>query len=130
MTAVRTTLTSEGDNAWLFNVAGGDWFGMGVFLPNFRNMKNYSDGFLHFALKTTSTVAMKVGIKSCRGGEFWLPVGDETAEFGFARDGQWHSLTIPLNRFANTDFRTMSQFRSEEHTSELQSRLHLVCRLL
>src|SRR2546429_4963085 len=26
--------------------------------------------------------------------------------------------------------RTMSQTRSEEHTSELQSRLHLVCRLL
>src|SRR2546422_5014337 len=27
-------------------------------------------------------------------------------------------------------FRTLSQERSEEHTSELQSRLHLVCRLL
>jgi beta-glucanase (GH16 family) len=100
---------SEGTTCWSFNIAGGDWFGMGVFLPNFRNMKNYSDGNLHFDLRTTSTVAMQVGIKSCRGGEFWLPVGDQTAEFGFARDGQWHSLTIPLNRFANTDFRTLSQ---------------------
>src|SRR5256884_8978837 len=26
--------------------------------------------------------------------------------------------------------RTIKEFRSEEHTSELQSRLHLVCRLL
>ena len=110
MTAVTPANTSEGDNAWSFNIAGGAWFGMGVFLPNFRNMKNYSDGYLHFDLKTTSSVAMKVGIKSCRGGEFWLPVGDLTAEFGFARDGQWHSLKIPLNRFANTDFKTMSQF--------------------
>ena len=110
MTAVTPPAASEGTNCWSFNIAGGDWFGMGVFLPNFRNMKNYSDGYLHFDLKTTSSVAMQVGIKSCRGGEFWLPVGDATAEFGFARDGQWHSLKIPLNRFANTDFRTMSQF--------------------
>ena len=33
---------------WSFDIAGGNWFGMGVFLPNFRNMKNYSDGYLHF----------------------------------------------------------------------------------
>ena len=101
---------SEGTTCWSFDIAGGDWFGMGVFLPNFRNMQNYSDGYLHFDLRTTSSVAMQVGIKSCRGGEFWLPVGDQTAEFGFARDGLWHSLKIPLNRFANTDFLTMSQF--------------------
>jgi len=103
---------SEGSTCWSFDIAGGNWFGMGVFLPNFRNMKNYSDGYLHFDIRATTGDAtpMQVGIKSCRGGEFWLPVGDQTAEFGFARDGQWHSLKIPLNRFANTDFRTMSQF--------------------
>ena len=110
MTAVAPPVASEGTNCWSFNIAGGDWFGMGVFLPNFRNMKNYSDGYLHFDLRTSSSVAMQAGIKSCRGGEFWLPVGDETAEFGFARDGRWHSLKIPLNRFANTDFHTMSQY--------------------
>src|SRR5256884_6408113 len=33
------------------------------------------------------------------------------------------------SRASTTDARTHSQ-RSEEHTSELQSRLHLVCRLL
>src|SRR5690625_6821024 len=32
--------------------------------------------------------------------------------------------------FANFDIQTVSQYRSEEHTSELQSRGHLVCRLL
>src|SRR2546429_7872816 len=34
-----------------------------------------------------------------------------------------HAATTPLARTAGQD-------RSEEHTSELQSRLHLVCRLL
>src|SRR2546422_6142109 len=33
-------------------------------------------------------------------------------------------------RATNIRFRAASSFRSEEHTSELQSRLHLVCRLL
>jgi beta-glucanase (GH16 family) len=110
MTEVTPPAASEGTDCWSFNIAGGDWFGMGVFLPNFRNMKNYSDGYLHFDLRTTGTAAIQVGIKSSVGGEFWLPLGvDQTSEFGFARDGQWHSLVIPLNRFANIDFRTVHQ---------------------
>jgi beta-glucanase (GH16 family) len=101
---------SEGSACWSFDVGAGSWFGMGVFLPNFRNLNNYSDGYLHFDIRTAGAASLKVGIKTCRGGEFWLPLGvDQTAEFGFARDGQWHALKIPLNRFANTDFRTVSQ---------------------
>lgn len=111
MTPAATMPTpSEGSQCWSFDIAGGAWFGMGVLVPNFRNMVNYSDGYLHFDIKTTGTASMKVGIKSSRGGEFWLPLGvDATSEFGFARDGQWHSLKIPLNRFANTDFLTIHQ---------------------
>jgi len=111
---------SEGTSCWSFDIAGGNWFGMGVFLPNFRNMKNYSDGYLHFDIRTTAGDAtpMQVGIQSCVAGQLAgdaansvLPLGsDQTAEFGFAHDGQWHSLKIPLNRFANVDFRTVNQF--------------------
>jgi beta-glucanase (GH16 family) len=110
MTPAIPPAPSEGSQCWSFDIAGGDWFGMGVLLPNFRNLKNYSDGFLHLDLKTTGSASLKVGVKSSRGGEFWLPLGvDATSEFGFARDGVWHSLKIPLNRFANTDFRTIHQ---------------------
>lgn len=110
MTPATPPTPAEGINCWSFDIAAGSWFGMGVFVPNFRNLNNYSDGYLHFDIRTTGTAPLKVGIKSCRGGEFWLPLGvDQTSEFGFARDGQWHSLKIPLNRFANTDFRTVSQ---------------------
>src|SRR5205809_4400334 len=35
-----------------------------------------------------------------------------------------------LNYFATLGFAILARPRSEEHTSELQSRLHLVCRLL
>jgi len=103
-------------NCWSFNIAGGNWFGMGVFVPNFRNMMNYNDGYLHFDIQATAgdTTPMQVGIESSVQGEsgaFYLPLGvDPSSEFWFAHDGQWHSVTIPLNRFENTDFHTINQF--------------------
>lgn len=100
---------AEGRRHWSFNVSAGDWFGAGVFLPNHRNMANYSDGFLHFQIKSETDTLMRVGIKSSRGSEFWLPLGNEEAEFGFRRDGQWQAVKIPLNRFANVDFPTVHQ---------------------
>src|SRR2546422_2259276 len=43
----------------------------------------------------------------------------------------WLGIDAGAERGADeTDFILPLQFRSEEHTSELQSRLHLVCRLL
>src|SRR5687768_18342848 len=52
-----------------------------------------------------------------------------------ARPGMRHHVrTRRMNRHAVGDCRTPARIgagiRSEEHTSELQSRLHLVCRLL
>ncbi|MGP8197953.1 MAG: family 16 glycosylhydrolase [Limisphaerales bacterium] len=107
---------SEGSSCWSFNIAAGNWFGMGAFVPNFRNMMNYSDGYLHFDIQATAgdTTPMKVGIASSVAGDslaFYLPVGtDSSSEFWFPHDGQWHSVTMPLNRFANTDFHTVNQF--------------------
>ena len=107
---------SEGTSCWSFDIAAGNWFGMGAFVPNFRNMMNYSDGNLHFDIRTTAgdTTPMQVGIASSVAGEsgpFYLPLGaDSSSEFWFPHDGQWHSVTMPLNRFANTDFHTVNQF--------------------
>src|SRR2546429_6501930 len=61
---------------------------------------------------------------SARGAERWSTMGCSEniieASWQALRDG----LELPLLR------RQSSKPRSEEHTSELQSRLHLVCRLL
>ena len=79
-------------------------------------MMNYSDGNLHFDIQATAgdTTPMQVGIASSVAGEsgaFYLPLGtDSSSEFWFPHDGQWHSVTMPLNRFANTDFHTVNQF--------------------
>jgi beta-glucanase (GH16 family) len=100
---------SEGAEVWTFDIGAVPWCGMGVLLPNFRNMANYSDGFLHFDIQTTSPDTFEVGLESARGKQSWLPLGDESAEYGFVRDGNWHSITVPLNRFGNADFNTINQ---------------------
>lgn len=102
--------SSEGKEYWAFEVSPGSWFGGGVAVSNHRNMSNYSDGYLHFDIRSNANAILRVGIKSSRGGESWLSLVDENGEFGFARDGNWHSVKIPLNRFSNIDFWTVHQF--------------------
>src|SRR5947209_14324104 len=41
-----------------------------------------------------------------------------------------HRVPIPISLEADSRRDTRTEFRSEEHTSELQSRQYLVCRLL
>ena len=86
-------------------------------------------------------------IDSVRGSRFWLGCNVQDQEdynneaylFNFRSDGFTTSNTdvvgkntetyVSWNWKAGTSF-TNDASRSEEHTSELQSRLHLVCRLL
>ena len=104
-----TTAPYEGGQAWSFDIAAGMWFGAGVLCNENRNMKNYSDGVLHLHMKTASTTTIKVGIKSSVGSEFWLKLVDGGEQFGLVRDGNWHAVSIPLNRFADIDFQTVHQ---------------------
>ena len=109
LTSVPVT-PQEGSEAWSFNAAPGNWFGMGAFCLFDRNMSNYSDGHLHFHFKTTSTHTIGFGIASSAAGEGWLDLANGAAEnFGLIRDGNWHEVVIPLNRFGNIDFTTIKQ---------------------
>jgi beta-glucanase (GH16 family) len=107
--AAAPAAPSEGTNSWSFDIGTVGWFGAGVFLPNFRNMENYSDGFLHFDISATMSENIEIGIMSSRGGLSWVVIGDETSGLGFARDGNWHTVSIPLNRYSNCDFNTAQQ---------------------
>src|ERR1017187_9284099 len=56
--------------------------------------------------------------------------GDNTAIFGLLHPGD-HFITTSIEHSAILQAaRVMAQHRSEEHTSELQSPMYLVCRLL
>src|SRR5437660_6357751 len=70
---------------------------------------------------------------------FVLPVGATSDTYTlslhdalpiFAQLARARRLRLELARFAQRDRGGAVQLRSEEHTSELQSRGHLVCRLL
>jgi len=99
----------EGAEAWTMNAAAGQWFGMGVFSHLDRNMQNYSDGHLHVHMKTTWTGPFKIGVASSAAGESWVNVINGGETFGLVRDGNWHEMVIPLNRFSNVDFHTIKQ---------------------
>src|SRR5687768_17844896 len=43
---------------------------------------------------------------------------------------QYEEMVVRVFYVSHADAQELSTLRSEEHTSELQSRLHLVCRLL
>src|SRR2546422_1170668 len=61
------------------------------------------------------------------------PRDNETATNRPSGDGTKKSIVVPpvgSNALASSTTRALLGSRSEEHTSELQSRLHLVCRLL
>src|SRR2546429_3471743 len=96
-------------------------------------------------------IAMRIWIDPDRLAALNLAPGDVHAALQrnnyLAAVGQTKGDLVQVNLLANTDLRTTDEFknlivaernravvrlsdRSEEHTSELQSRLHLVCRLL
>lgn len=104
-----STTPYEGTEAMSFDAAAGSWFGMGVFCLSDRNMTNYSDGTLHVYLKTASTAPFRIGIASSAAGEGWVTLQEGGEQFGLVRDGAWHHVQIPLNRFANVDFATIKQ---------------------
>src|SRR2546422_4531280 len=58
----------------------------------------------------------------------YLPHGHARHRPGRGRDGGGHGVRRLRPRLDRGPYRRRA--RSEEHTSELQSRLHLVCRLL
>jgi beta-glucanase (GH16 family) len=99
----------EGDEAWGMTAAAGNWFGMGVFSHVNRNMQHYSDGHLHFHMKTSSPAAFKIGAVSAAAGESWVSFATGEEKYGLVRDGSWHEVVIPLNSFLNVDFHTITQ---------------------
>jgi beta-glucanase (GH16 family) len=99
----------EGPQVWTFQANPGAWFGMGVFSHVDRNMRSYTDGKLRLHIKTTWTGTLGIGLASSAAGESWLNLVNGQEQFGLVRDGQWHELVIPLNRFSNVDFNTIKQ---------------------
>ena len=110
MTAVAT-VPSEGSSALAYQIKAGDWWGMGLLHKDY-NMRNYAHGYLHFDVKTTSTVNMTVTVGSTAAGSGAVDLVDGGDQYGLVRDGAWHHVAIPLSKFGNVDFETIKTFFS------------------
>ena len=108
MSAISDT-PYEGEDVWSFDIGAGNWWGMGVFCTEERNMKNYSDGYLHLNMKMTNTQSFRIGASSSGAGEGWVTFDNSGEQYGLVRDGAWHEVLIPLNLFGNVDFLTINQ---------------------
>ncbi|MFT7559089.1 MAG: beta-glucanase (GH16 family)/PKD repeat protein [Flavobacteriales bacterium] len=110
MTSVAT-LPSEGSVALAYEIAADDWWGFGLLHKDY-NMRNYSQGYLHFDCKTTLTSDFSVVIASTVGSDGTVTFSQEGESYGLVRDGEWHTVSIPLNKFGGVDFETIKTFFS------------------
>src|SRR2546422_8477180 len=86
------------------------------------------DGIRDVAVTGVQTCALPIYLR--RGGIGRRGPRDDAAGPGAARDLRPADAADGWGHTAARAAREVAGYRSEEHTSELQSRLHLVCRLL
>lgn len=105
MTSVATT-PSEGSSALAYQVATGDWWGMGL-LHKDQNLRNYAHGYLHFDCKVNSNVNIEVNMASTSGGDASVVLATGGDQYGLERDGEWHHVAIPISEFGGLDVETL-----------------------
>ncbi|MFA0812879.1 hypothetical protein [Microbulbifer epialgicus] len=71
----------------VFEVASGDWFGMGVWMHHDLNLMNYQNGHLNFRMRSTGAQGFEVGLASTNGGESWVKLSPNGDTFGLEWDG-------------------------------------------
>ena len=95
------TPPSEGSEVWSFRSAPGfGWWGGGIYCYHPLNLTAFENGTLHFDMRTTDPRPFFVGMKTSLHrhiGQLWIPFpGGGNDPYGFARDGQWHTISIPV----------------------------------
>ena len=95
----------EGNAALNLQSTGMGWYGMGLTARNGFNLTAFdnANAAFRFSMKTTDQGDFQIGIKSGSIndiGQYWLKFKAGNDPYGFARDGQWHDITIPMSEIA------------------------------
>lgn len=105
----------EGDTALNLASTGRGWFGMGFAARKGFDLSAFdnSDGALHVSMRTTDQTEFRIGMKSGNVqniGQTWVTFAPGNDPYGFARDGQWHNIVIPMSDLAaDLEFADMRQ---------------------
>ncbi|WGL18438.1 glycosyl hydrolase [Microbulbifer bruguierae] len=95
----------EGNTALNLTSTGKGWFGLGLTAREGFNLTAFDNdtAALHFSMKTTDQTEFRIGMKGGNVdgiGQVWLDFKPGADPYGFARDGQWHDIVIPMNELA------------------------------
>lgn len=74
-----------------------DWFGFGLNSKNPLNFSSYTNGYLNISLRSNSNDAFEIGMDTDGGTSALIVFDGSDDPYGFARDGEWHHLNIPMS---------------------------------
>ena len=92
-----STAPYDGEEVLAFASQGSaGWWGFGVHDDEAADLSHFADGYLHFAVKTTSAESFRIEISGANGtkGHLGFVAGSDPS--GFVRDGAWHQVSFPL----------------------------------
>jgi beta-glucanase (GH16 family) len=105
-----TGTPAAGTASLAYTTSGNQWFGLGFNATNRYNLLNFAGGYLNFSMKTTSLDPIKIGVAGGDNSNAWVNFTNGSDPYGFARDGAWHQISIPMTKFAGADFSDISQY--------------------
>ncbi|WP_010424645.1 T9SS type A sorting domain-containing protein [Anaerophaga thermohalophila] len=73
------------------------WYGFGINSASSIDLSHFQNGYLHFSMRTTFDKNFWVGVGDTKGNEGRISFNYGSDPYGFARDGQWHTITIPVS---------------------------------
>lgn len=102
------TSSWEGNSNWAVTraISTTNYIGFGITSTNGGKDKSiYSGGHLNLAVKNANAAnAFRIGIQSITGAVTNDAYVDMASQIGYAADGNWHVLAIPMSSFAGINF--------------------------
>jgi hypothetical protein len=102
----KTSLAYEGVEAYVFAASGNsDWAmgGLQVGSSGEVDFSPFAEGFYNFTIKSECQADILIRVRCKDGGNAVFTFTAEGEEYGFARDGKWNMVSIPVADIAARD---------------------------
>ncbi len=73
------------------------WYGLGHNTASSIDLSHFQTGYLHFSMRTTFDQDFWVGVGDTDGNEGRVNFTNGNEPYGFARDGHWHTVSVPVS---------------------------------
>jgi beta-glucanase (GH16 family) len=88
----------EGAEVLSFRSSGAaNWWGFGITSSNPLNFENFTNGYLHFSLRTKSNELFRVTINGASNSKGEIIFTSANDPYSFVRDGKWHHIAVPVS---------------------------------